>query len=73
VGYVKLKRVYKEDTGIEAYCIVDLIEWGRSDSEEKVWTFGNVAELRAYTKETGKIFHNTLKQEGGNVVLRQLL
>ncbi|PMD60523.1 uncharacterized protein K444DRAFT_394650 [Hyaloscypha bicolor E] len=53
--------------------IVDLIEWGRSGSEEKVQTFYDVAELRAYTKETGKIFRNTFNQEGGNVVLRHLL
>jgi hypothetical protein len=50
-----------------------LIEWGRSGSEEKVQTFRNVAELRAYTKETGKIFRNTFNQEGSNVVLRHLL
>jgi len=53
--------------------IVDLIEWGRSNSKKKVQTFGTVTELRAYTKETGKIFRNTLKQKGGNVVLRHLL
>ncbi|KAG9227929.1 hypothetical protein BJ875DRAFT_35716 [Amylocarpus encephaloides] len=53
--------------------IVDLIEWGRSGSEEKVQTFRDVAELRAYTKETRKIFRNTFDQEGGNVVLRHLL
>ncbi|KAL3428261.1 hypothetical protein PVAG01_01770 [Phlyctema vagabunda] len=53
--------------------IVDLIEWGRSGSEEKVRTFRNVAELRNYTKETRKIFRNTFDQEGGNVVLRHLL
>jgi len=53
--------------------IVDLIEWGRSGRKEKVETFRNVAELRAYTKETGKIFRNTLKQQSGNVVLRHLL
>ncbi|KAF2460790.1 hypothetical protein BDY21DRAFT_376649 [Lineolata rhizophorae] len=36
--------------------IVDLIEWGRrrGNSEEKVQTFRNVQQLRAYTKETGK-------------------
>ena len=32
--------------------IVNLIEWGRSGSEEKVQTFHDVAELRAYTKDT---------------------
>ncbi|KAH8663688.1 hypothetical protein BGZ60DRAFT_379420 [Tricladium varicosporioides] len=53
--------------------IVDLIEWGRSNSEEKVRTFSDVAELRAYTKETGKIFRNTFDQEDSNVVLRHLL
>ena len=50
-----------------------MIEWGRSGSEEKVQTFRDVAELRAYTKETDKIFRNTFDQEGGNVVLRHLL
>ena len=53
--------------------IIDLIEWGRSGSEEKVHTFRDVAELRNYTKETRKIFLNTFDQEGGNVVLRHLL
>jgi hypothetical protein len=53
--------------------IVDLIEWGRSDSKEKVQTFGNVAELREYTNKTGNIFRNMFDQEGGNVVLRHLL
>ncbi|TVY13032.1 hypothetical protein LARI1_G009054 [Lachnellula arida] len=48
-------------------------ETGRSNSKKKVQTFGTVTKLRAYTKETGKIFRNTLKQEGGNVVLRHLL
>jgi hypothetical protein len=41
-----------------------LTEWGRSGSEEKVQTFRDVAELRAYTKETGEIFRNTFDQEG---------
>jgi hypothetical protein len=45
---------------------------GQSGSEEKVQTFRDVAELRAYNKETGKIFRNTFDQEGGNVVLRHL-
>lgn len=40
---------------------------------EKVQTFRDVAELRAYTKETGKIFRNTFDQECGNVVLRHKL
>ena len=35
--------------------------------------FRNVAELRAYTTNTGKIFRNTFDQEDGNVVLRHLL
>lgn len=48
---------------------VDYIEWGRKDSEDKVQTLRNVAELRVYTKETGKIFRNTFDQEGGNVCL----
>jgi hypothetical protein len=34
--------------------IIDFIEWGRSDSKEKVQTLRNVAELRAYTKQTGR-------------------
>ncbi|RDW74148.1 hypothetical protein BP5796_07590 [Coleophoma crateriformis] len=53
--------------------IIDLIEWGRSDNEDKVQTFRDVAQLRAYTKETRKIFSNTFDGEGGNVVLRHLL
>lgn len=53
--------------------IVDLIEWGRSNSKEKVQTFRDVAKLRAYTKDTGKIFRNTFDKEDGNVVLRHLL
>lgn len=53
--------------------IVDLIEWGRSDNKEKVQTFRDVAELRAHTKETGKVFRNTFDEEDGNVVLRHLL
>ncbi|KAF2806329.1 uncharacterized protein BDZ99DRAFT_394372 [Mytilinidion resinicola] len=54
---------------------VDLIEWGRrrENSEERVQTFRNVAELRAYTKETGKVFRNTFGQEDSSVVLRHLL
>jgi hypothetical protein len=40
---------------------------------KKVQTFCDVAELRAYTKETGKILRNTFDQRGGNVVLRHLL
>ena len=38
--------------------IVDLIEWGRGrgNTEERVQTFRTVAELRAYTKSTGKNF-----------------
>lgn len=53
--------------------IVDLFEWGRSGSKNKVRTFRGVAELRAYTKETGKIFRNVFEQESDNVVLRHLL
>lgn len=55
--------------------IVDLIEWGRrrENTEERVQTFRNLAELRVYTKETGKIFRNTFDEESGNVVLRHLL
>lgn len=53
----------------------DLIEWGRGrgNTEERVQTFRKMAELRAYTKSTGKIFRNTFDQEDGNVVLRHLL
>ncbi|KAH8719406.1 hypothetical protein GQ44DRAFT_712336 [Phaeosphaeriaceae sp. PMI808] len=55
--------------------IVDLIEWGRqrSDSAERVRNFPDLDALRVYTKETRKIFHNTLDEENGNVVLRHLL
>ncbi|KFY74523.1 hypothetical protein V499_05456 [Pseudogymnoascus sp. VKM F-103] len=53
--------------------IVDLIEWGRSGSKGRVRTFRDVEELRAYTKETGKIFHNMFAKESSNVVLRHLL
>ena len=38
--------------------IVDLIEWGRSNSEEKVQTFRNVAELRVYTRERQDILQH---------------
>ncbi|KAG9244929.1 hypothetical protein BJ878DRAFT_44504 [Calycina marina] len=31
--------------------ILDLIEWGRNGSEDKISTFRNVEELWAYTKE----------------------
>jgi hypothetical protein len=55
--------------------IVDLIEWGRNrgSSENRVDTFEDLARLRTYTKTTGKIYHNTLRQGDGNVVLRHLL
>ncbi|KAH8655652.1 hypothetical protein BX600DRAFT_470062 [Xylariales sp. PMI_506] len=53
--------------------IVDLIEWRRSDSDVPVQTFSSVAELRAYTKNTGKVFRNTLDRGSGNIVLRHLL
>ncbi|KAN0110992.1 hypothetical protein V8E51_007379 [Hyaloscypha variabilis] len=55
--------------------IIDLIERGRKREKSKdiVRTFRNVAELRAYTKETGMVFSNTLDQDDGNVVLRHLL
>ena len=45
----------------------------RWNSEERVQTFRNVAELRAYTKKIGKMSHNTFDQEDNNVVLRDLL
>lgn len=52
-----------------------MIEWGRrrGNTEDRVQTFHNVAELRDYTKKTGKIFRNTFDQENDNVVLRHLL
>ena len=57
--------------------IIDLIEWGRGhgNTKERVQTFRNVAELRKYTKRTGKVFRNTFDcdQKDGNVVLRHLL
>ncbi|KAK7403331.1 hypothetical protein QQX98_010920 [Neonectria punicea] len=53
--------------------IVDLIEWGRSDRSGRVQVFGDVAELRAYTEETGKVFRNMLGRDDGNIVLRHLL
>jgi hypothetical protein len=31
--------------------------------KEKVKTFGDVAELRVYTKETGKIFRNAFAKK----------
>jgi hypothetical protein len=43
------------------------MEWGRSDSKEKVQTLHNVADLRAYTKQTeGKVFCDTFSQEPQN-------
>ncbi|KFZ17691.1 hypothetical protein V501_01607 [Pseudogymnoascus sp. VKM F-4519 (FW-2642)] len=57
----------------KTHVIVDLIEWGRSDTEERVRTFCNVVELQVYTKETGKIFRNIFDKEDCNVVLRHLL
>jgi hypothetical protein len=53
--------------------IVDLIDWNRSGDNERVRVFRNVADLREYTKDTGKVFHNTLNKVGGNVILRHLL
>jgi hypothetical protein len=53
---------------------VGLIAWGRrGDHEHRVQTFSSVAKLRAYTKMTGKVFHNTFDQGDGNIVLRYLL
>ena len=37
---------------------------------KKVRSLDAAAELPAYTRETYKIFHNTLKQEGGNSFLK---
>jgi hypothetical protein len=55
--------------------IINLVKWGRKcgRSKDKVRTVRNVAELRAYTKETGNVFSNTLHQDDGNVFLRHLL
>ena len=55
--------------------IVDLIEWGRKrgNIDERVQTFRTVAELRAYSKGTGKISRNTFDEEDSNVILRHLL
>jgi hypothetical protein len=57
--------------------IVDLVEWGRKrgTSDERVQTFRDVKGLRAYIKETRKIFRNTFDKDGknSNVVLRHLL
>jgi hypothetical protein len=55
--------------------IVDLIEWGRNrgNTEERVQTFETVADLRDYSKRTGKIFRNTFHQDDANLVLRHLL
>jgi hypothetical protein len=44
-----------------------------SSARKKFKTFRDVAELRAYTKEAGKIFRNTFNEEVGNVVLKHLL
>ncbi|VUC22459.1 unnamed protein product [Clonostachys rosea] len=55
--------------------IVDLIHWRRNESQKKVQIFRDVAELRAYTRGTGKIFHSHhgRDEHGGNMVLRHLL
>ncbi|CAH0023061.1 unnamed protein product [Clonostachys rhizophaga] len=55
--------------------IVDLIDWGRNQSGQKVRIFRDVDQLRAYTRETGKIFRNPYDEGegGGNMVLRHLL
>ncbi|KAK1456479.1 hypothetical protein CMEL01_16383 [Colletotrichum melonis] len=52
--------------------IVDLIE-SRRGNKEGVQTFRNVNMLRAYTKETNKIFPNKFHGENCNGVLRHLL
>lgn len=55
--------------------IIDLIDWARSEGERSnIRLFHSLAELRDYTKRTGKIFRNDFdKSEAGNVVLRHLL
>ncbi|CAH0054294.1 unnamed protein product [Clonostachys solani] len=55
--------------------IVDLIHWGRNQNRQRVRVFRDVGELRVYTRETGKIFHNPYDDDhdGGNMVLRHLL
>ncbi|KAI5460060.1 hypothetical protein BGZ63DRAFT_359760 [Mariannaea sp. PMI_226] len=54
--------------------IIDLIEWGRSESKKKVQTFPNLTELRDYTIRTDKIYRNPLfNKKDHNVVLRHLL
>ncbi|KAJ5774985.1 hypothetical protein N7457_009881 [Penicillium paradoxum] len=55
--------------------IIDLLEWARSDKKQiRVRMFPSLAELRDYTKRTGKIFHNKLgSDDNENVVLRHLL
>ncbi|TLS20655.1 uncharacterized protein PpBr36_11104 [Pyricularia pennisetigena] len=54
--------------------IIDLIKWvrKRKTTEKPVQTLGTLGELRSNTKETGKIFRNTYRNEG-NVVLKDLL
>ncbi|TEY35471.1 hypothetical protein BOTCAL_0590g00030 [Botryotinia calthae] len=53
--------------------IVDLIEWGRSERTEKVDTFLDLAELRAYTIKEHKIFINPFNERSSKGVLRHLL
>ncbi|TLD22157.1 hypothetical protein PspLS_08159 [Pyricularia sp. CBS 133598] len=58
--------------------IVDLVEWSRNrgTSDKPVQTFANVAQLQAYTMETGKIFSKKMAKGGGQgkkAVLRHLL
>ncbi|PGH28254.1 hypothetical protein AJ80_00145 [Polytolypa hystricis UAMH7299] len=56
--------------------IVDLIEWARGGMLDgtTVRKFRTLDDLREYTRNTRKIFPNTLdSSEGGNVVLRHLL
>lgn len=57
--------------------IVDLIEWARAQrghDVQPVQTFASLEDLRSYTIETKKIYHNRLENlDEDNVVLRHLL
>uniref|UniRef100_L7IPV8 C2H2-type domain-containing protein n=1 Tax=Pyricularia oryzae (strain P131) TaxID=1143193 RepID=L7IPV8_PYRO1 len=57
--------------------IVDLIEWARAQrghDVQPVQTFASLEDLRSYTIETKKIYHNRLKNlDEDNVILRHLL
>ncbi|KAL5866283.1 hypothetical protein ACKVWL_011565 [Pyricularia oryzae] len=57
--------------------IVDLIEWARvqrRNDAQPVQTFESLEDLRSYTIETKKIYHNRLENlDEDNIVLRHLL